>query len=197
MARIEPIPPREWPPEMRAALGALTPPSPPPAASDDAPRSKALNLLGTFALHPALTRSFFVFNGHILAATTLTARQRELLVLRVGVRRSARYEWGQHLPIAGDAGLSREEIDRVGSDPASDEWSDLEAALLRAVDELIDDGVISDHTWNRLAADLDPRQLLDVIFTVGAYETLGWMMRSFEIDLDDDLLAVIAAHTDG
>ena len=57
--------------------------------------------------------------------------------------------------------------------------------------------MISDATWDVLAAELDPRQLLDVIFTVGAYETLGWMMRSFDIELDDDLLAVIAAHTDG
>lgn len=187
MARIEPIPIREWPAEMRPALAAMTPPEPRHPQPSSVDRPKALNLLSTYAHHPALAQAFFTFNGHLMRATTLTERQRELLVLRVASRRECRYEWAQHLFMAGDAGLADEEIARIAAEPGSPLWSDVEGALLRAVDELIDDGAIATSTWETLAAELNAQQLLDVIYTVGAYETLAWMIRSVDIRLDDDL----------
>jgi alkylhydroperoxidase family enzyme len=196
MARIEPLTIREWPPDMRDALAAMTPPEPRHASLPTANRPKALNTLGTFAHHTALAKAFFTFNGHILRATTLTERQRELLVLRVAALRGCRYEWTQHMLIAGDTGLTTDEIARIEAEPASPRWSDLEAAMLRAVAELLADGVIAESTWPVLATELDAQQLLDLIFTVGAYETLAWMMRSFDLDLDEDLLEAVARSDD-
>jgi alkylhydroperoxidase family enzyme len=194
MARIEPIPIRQWPPEMRDSLAAMTPPEPrhPQASTENRP--KALNLLSTFAHYPALAKAFFTFNGHLLRATTLSERQRELLVLRVAVRTECRYEWGQHLLMANDAGIDDDAIERVELDPGSSHWSDIDAALLRAVDELIDDRVISADTWQVLSGELDTQQLLDLIYTVGAYATLAWMIRSVDIRLDDDLQNLVDTH---
>ncbi len=73
----------------------------------------------------------------------------------------------------------------VGTD--APEWSDLERALLRAVDELLGDALIGEETWSTLAADLDDRQLMDVVFTVGAYDVLAMALRTFGVPLDDDL----------
>ncbi len=113
MARIEPLPIEQWPPEMRPAMAAMTPlvPRRPQPATEGRP--KALNTLGTVAHHPALAHAFFTFDGHILMGTTLTQRQRELLVLRVAVLRSSPYEWAQHVFMAHDAGLNDEEIGRI------------------------------------------------------------------------------------
>ena len=63
--------------------------------------------------------AFNTFNGHVLFGTTLTARQRELLVLRVASRRGADYEWAQHVVLGHDAGLSTDEIVRVELGPRS------------------------------------------------------------------------------
>jgi alkylhydroperoxidase family enzyme len=187
-ARIPPLPVKEWPREMREALAALTPPEPRyPNPTTEGGRPKALNALGTLARHPALTRAFNTFNGHILLATTLSERQRELVVLRVAARRRAEYEWAQHLVQAADAGVSEDEIRRVLEGPDAPGWSPLDRAMLRAVDELIADGVIGDATWADLAAELDERQLMDLVFTVGAYETVAMAFRSFGIELDADL----------
>ena len=188
MTRLPPIPPREWPPEMRDALAALMPAGTerPPIKQGEG-RSKGLNALGTFAHHPALAKAFHTFNGHILFTTTLTDRQRELLVLRVAHRRSAEYEWAQHVILAGDAGITPEEIEAVRTDPGAPAWSPLDRALLAAADELLDDACIADRTWEALAAELDERQLLDVIFTVGAYELVAMAFKSCGVELDDDL----------
>jgi alkylhydroperoxidase family enzyme len=187
MARIEPVPAREWPKEMREALAALIPPSPRHARPPQEGRPKGLNILGTFAHHPELAKAFFTFNGHVQLATSLTPRQRELLILRVAAVRTAPYEWAQHVLIGRDAGLTDEEISRVAAEPDAPAWGEVEAALLRAVDDLLGDGVISDGTWTVLASELGAPQLLDVIFTIGAYETLAFMERSLGLDLDTDL----------
>jgi AhpD family alkylhydroperoxidase len=188
MARIDPIPVRDWPEGMRDAMAALRPANPRhPFPAPDANRPKALNALGTFARHPELARAFNTFNGHILFASRLSPRQRELLVLRVAVLRDCEYERLQHERLAAEAGLSREEIERIAAGPQTGGWSTLDAALLRAVDDLLRDGVIADETWSTLAAHLDTEQLIDVVFTVGAYEILAFAFRSFGVELDDDL----------
>lgn len=189
MARIDPLPVRDWPPEMREAMAALRPPDPRhPFPVVDETRPKALNALGTLARHPALARAFHAFNGHLLYATTISPRQRELLVLRVAVRREAEYERRQHEVVGRlDAGLTDDEIARVVEGPEAPGWSPLDRALLRSVDELVERGVVADSTWAALSAELDTEQLMDVVFTVGAYEALAFAFRSFGVELDDDL----------
>ncbi|MDD9368638.1 MAG: carboxymuconolactone decarboxylase family protein [Acidimicrobiales bacterium] len=186
--RIRPLPPGDWPPAMREALAALVPPEPRhplPERRDDRP--KGLNILGTLARHPALTRAYHTFNGHVLFATTLSLRQRELLVLRVAAVRQAEYEWAQHVVIGEDVGLEPDEIARVGAGPDAPGWSPFDAALLRAVDELVADAKIAGPTWQVLSGELDEQQLMDVVFTVGAYDLLAMAMRSFQVELDADL----------
>jgi alkylhydroperoxidase family enzyme len=191
VSRQSPLPPGEWPESMRDALAALRPAQPthpfPPA---DPSRPKGLNALGFLAHHPTLTRAWNTFNGHILFGSTITPRQRELLVLRVAHRRRSEYEWVQHTVLAGDAGITPAEVERVqlATDAQGwDGWVPLDAALVAAADELIDDARVSDATWAVLAADLDQQQLMDVVFTVGAYDLLAMAFRSFDVGVDQDL----------
>jgi alkylhydroperoxidase family enzyme len=188
MTRIPPLPPGEWPPEMKEALAALRPANPRhPFPSRAEGRPKGLNVLGTLAKHPELAKAFHTFNGYILFASTLSPRQRELLVLRVAAVRQSAYEWEQHAVLAGDAGLSSDEVDRISVGPDAPGWPALDRAMVQAVDDLIGDGRIGDATWAALASELEEQQLMDLVFTVGAYEVLALALRSFDIELDDDL----------
>ncbi|MDZ7675480.1 MAG: carboxymuconolactone decarboxylase family protein [Acidimicrobiales bacterium] len=192
-SRIPPLSPKEWPKAMKAALAALTPAHPRhplPERRDDRP--KGLNILGTLAHHPELATAYHTFNGHVLFGSTLDLRTREVLVLRVAAVRGCEYEWLQHAVMAIDLGLTPSEIERIGEGPDAEELAPLDAALVRAVDELLADAEIGDATWTALAAELDQRQLMDLVFTVGAYDALAMAMQSFGIEIDDDL----AAHAD-
>lgn len=187
MSRIQPLPPRQWPIEMRTALAALRPATPSHALPTQEGRPKALNALGVLAYHPALAEAFNTFNGHVLFASTLSERERELVVLRVASVRQCDYEWAQHTVLAQDAGLGVEEIKRVAAGPDAQGWSDLDRAFLRAVDELIEDAYLSDETWAVLGDKLDEKQMLDLVFTVGAYDLLAMAFRAFRIEMDADL----------
>jgi AhpD family alkylhydroperoxidase len=178
---------------MADAVAALRPPRPRhPLPGRDPSRPKGLNALGVLARHPELTRAFHSFNGHVLFATTLSPRQRELLVLRVAAVRDCDYEWSQHVLMGLDAGLSVEEVRRVRQGSGADGWDVVEAALLAAAEELLVAARIGDATWSVLAEELDERQLMDVVFTVGAYDIVAMAFRSFEVVPDDDLRARLA-----
>jgi alkylhydroperoxidase family enzyme len=102
--------------------------------------------------------------------------------------RDATYEWAQHAVLAGDAGISDEEVERIRAGGASaGGWTPLDAALLAAADELVAEARIADATYATLAAELDVQQLMDVVFTVGAYDLLAMAFRTFDVEVDDDL----------
>lgn len=108
------------------------------------------------------------------------------------MKRQAAYIWAQHFFNGRDAGLTDEEMARLAYGPEAPFFAPLDAAAIRAVDELIDDGVIGDATWAALAAELDEQQLFDLIFTVGCYETVAFLMKSIGLEVDPtipDLLA--------
>ncbi len=185
-ARIAPLPRAEWSPEMTEFISGFR-----SAVRGDGPeegRQSGSNLLGTFARYPELAKAFLTFNGHLLYGSALSARQRELLVLRVAALRRCGYEWAQHVILGGKAGLEDEEIARVRQGPDAPGWDPLEGALVRAVDELLAEGTVGDETWRVLAGGFDERQLMDVVFTVGTYELLAMALSSFGVRPETDLI---------
>ena len=67
-------------------------------------------------------------------------------------------------------------------------WSPSDRSLLRAADEMVFDGFVSAPTWQELAAEYDDRQLMDIVFTVGAYELLAKALRTFGVEPEPDLV---------
>ncbi len=159
-----------------------------PVPPRDPVSPKGLNAMGVLAHHPELTTAFNQLIRHALYFTTLTVRQRELVILRVAHLRGADYEWAQHVYQAGLAGITPEEVARVRAGAGADGWVPLERALLSAVDELVSDARIAEGTWAALAAEFDTPQLMDVVFTVGTYDLFAMAMRTFDVELDEDLL---------
>ena len=185
--RVPPLAPADWPPTMREALGAIRPAEPRHPFPQTEGRPKGLNVLGTFAHHPTLAKAYNTFNGHILFTTTLELRERELLVLRVAAVRRSAYEWAQHVVLAADVGLTDDEVARIAEGPSADGWSPVDRALLQAVDDLLADARIGEAAWAVLYEAFATEQLLDAIFTVGAYDALAMALMSFDVPLDPDL----------
>ena len=148
---------------------------------------RTLNIYGTLAHHPALLKRWLVFGSHVLGGSTLPPRARELLILRTGYRCKSDYEWGHHAVIAGYVGISEDEIRRVAEGPKAAGWESFEALLLRAADELHDDQVISDATWDALREQYDVKQMLDLIFTVGQYTLVSMALNSLGVQREEGL----------
>jgi len=174
--RISPIPESEWSDEVRELLAGFV-----------RPDGRVFNIFGTLAHHPKLMKRWVVFANHVLGKQTLSPRDRELAILRIGWLCRAEYEWGQHVVIGRDAGISDEEIDRVTSGPDARGWPPKEAAILRAVDELHDDAMITDSTWKVLSEHYSTEQLIDLVFTVGQYNLVSMALNTLGVQLDDGI----------
>ena len=184
--RISPIYPPEWDALIYDALSVI------PHARDNVlatfkpgtPGILGSNLLCTQLRHPALAKAFLTFNAHHFYASTLEARVREILILRIGWLTGAEYEFVAHVSLAKKAGLSDAEIVNIQRGADAPEWDPLEADLLRAVDELHEDTRIGDATYQRLSAHFDERQLLDLIAIVGCYGILAMTLNTFRVPFE-------------
>ncbi len=139
------------------------------------------NTFDTLARHPNLLRQWMPFTVALVVTGVLPPRLRELAILRTGWLCRAEYEWGQHAVFARRAGISNQEIARVKSGPEAGGWTEMEAAMLRAVDELHYDACVSDDTWAILAAHLDERQLIEVPILVGQYHIVCFTLNTLGI----------------
>lgn len=146
---------------------------------------RALNIYRTLVHHPKLMKRWGVFGTHILYKSSLPARDRELLILRIGWLCRSEYEWGQHVVIGRSAGISDEEIRRIPDGPDAAGWAPFDAALLRAADELRTDARLSDRTWKQLGERYDTKQMMDVVFTVGQYNLVSMALNTFGVELDE------------
>ncbi|TVR25904.1 MAG: carboxymuconolactone decarboxylase family protein [Ilumatobacter sp.] len=148
------------------------------------PDGRPLNIFGTLGNHPDLLRRWLVFAAHVLSKNTLNPRDRELLILRTGWNCRSRYEWGQHVVIARECGISDAEIERVKAGPSADGWSADDQLLLTAADELHTTSSLGDATWAGLARHLSTEQVLDLVATVGNYHLVAMFLNSTRVELD-------------
>ena len=152
-----------------------------------ASEGRVFNIFKTLANHPKLARRWMVFANHILGKSTLSDRDRELLILRIGYLCQSGYEWGQHVQIARRIGMSDEEILSAKEGPEMNGLSKKDAALFLATDELHSDAHVSDATWNTLSGFYNTQQLMDLVFTVGQYNLVSMALNSFGVQLDEGL----------
>jgi alkylhydroperoxidase family enzyme len=148
---------------------------------------KVVNIFRVLMQHPTLTRAWSKFASYILSdRQTLNARDREIAILRIGWLNQAPYEWEQHVRIAKAAGITGDEIERIGKGPKAG-WNRHDAALLQAADDLFENSVVSDETWKTLAERYNTQQMMDVVFTIGQYNLVSWALNSLGVPLDDYL----------
>ncbi len=186
--RIAPLPRERWDDDVRAAMRAGMPEKVAQRFFSTGPDAMEIpNVIGTLMNHPSLAGPFLAFNSALLNSPVLDRRARELMVLRVGWRTGSLYEWAQHVRLAPRFAITPEEVEAITVGAEADVWTPVEKDLLLATDELLDNYRISDDTWKRLAAQLDERQLMEVVFTVGTYTCLAMAFNSFGLQLDPGL----------
>lgn len=164
------IPPVVEPDEATEAILAKT------LVRDGAP----LNVFTTLAHNPRLLQRLNVLGGLFLTKSTIPARERELVVLRVGALARSRYEFGQHVLLAREAGVTDDEIAAIarGTGP----WSAQDQAVLDLAEEIHTDCGVSDATWQALSREYTAAQLLELVALAGFYRMLASLLNAVGIE---------------
>src|SRR4051812_2237621 len=175
--RIPPLATDEMSDDQRELVGGAAPMTGP-----------ASNIFATLVRHPGLFRKWMPFGGKLLGGGKLPARDREVLILRTGWNTQAPYEWGQHARIGRQSGLTDEEIARIPKGPAAEGWSELDALLLTAADELHDDSCLNDGTWAALTKHYDEMQMIELPMLVGQYHMVAYALNSLGVQREEGVV---------
>jgi len=144
-------------------------------------RTPVPDIFTTLGRHRRLFRAWLRFAARLMPYGTLDRADAELVILRVAVGCGSDYEWYQHVRLARHAGLTDEQIGRVGAGPDAPGWSAHQRALLRAADQLSTDRTLDEAVWARLRATYDERRLIELCLLVGHYAMLAGTLNALGV----------------
>lgn len=170
MARLPYVDPATAPDHVRDALDGLP---------------LKLNIFRMMAHAETNLRPLLRLGSSILGNQKLSAKLRELAILRVAKLSPARYEWVQHVPIAKATGASDEQIAALDRDDADASCFDaVEKLVLRFTTEVVRDVRAADATFAAMQEHFGPQEIVELILAIGFYMTMARLMETTAIDLE-------------
>jgi alkylhydroperoxidase family enzyme len=151
---------------------------------DDLVVGPTRNIYRTIARHPDAAAAM-VNLGRTLRGGRLSARHREIIILRTGWNCQSAYEFAQHRRIALEVGMTLEELKRIQAGPDAPGWDSFEAALCRACDEVHADQIVSDETWAALSAEYDEQELIEATMLIGYYHLVSFVLNTLGVPIEE------------
>lgn len=164
------LPPEEWTDEVRDVFAIYE-------GEEGRSNGSRYNFMHWFANHPELAQDWLRYN-HALTRGVLDAKLREIVILRVAWRYKSDYEWGQHALIGAPLGVSPNHLAAIPKGPDQEIWTAAESLGLRAADALCLNHDIDDGLWAELAAQFNRKELMELLFVIGSYTLLAWVLKS-------------------
>ncbi|MDJ0711104.1 MAG: carboxymuconolactone decarboxylase family protein [Woeseiaceae bacterium] len=143
---------------------------------------RPLNIHALLANHPRLLAAWWNLRMYLVNGGDLEQRHAELAILQIARQRGNWYEWASHVLRGLDNGLTPEEIEHVLT--GSGDWQAADAGILAAIDEIARHNALSPAMRERLAPHFNERQLLDLIFLHGMYQTIDCVIATWGLQLD-------------
>lgn len=175
--RMPSLPPEEWTDDVRALFAVYE-------GEEGRINGSKYNFTHWFANHPELATNWMRYN-HALSRGTLDPVLREIVVLRVAHRYACEYEWNLHVQISAPLGIGAAHLAAVQAGPDDPLWDDLQRLSLSAVDQMCTAHDIDDATWAALEQRLDRKQQMELLFLIGSYTLLAWVLRTVRMPLED------------
>ncbi|MEM8618845.1 MAG: carboxymuconolactone decarboxylase family protein [Actinomycetota bacterium] len=147
-----------------------------------------LSIYRVLLRQPQLAQRISDLTDELTANSSLDARLREMIIMRIGWLNNGVYEWTQHWQLAPLFGVDQADLLAIRDWERHDRWSAADRAALHATDETVRAGVISNDTWAECAAAFPTEQSqLDLVATIGVWKMLSELLQNVAVPLDDGL----------
>lgn len=123
------------------------------------------------------------FDGALLDKGPLPMRERELVIFRTAAQIGADYEWGMHAALYAErCDIGEDELNALAKrSPDEGGWSEANAAMLAAVDELVETRHLTDESFARLSDYFTSDQIMEIVQLVGFYNAVAIIVGAFDI----------------
>lgn len=137
-----------------------------------------------------LFKAYKPFGLYTMALSSVPPRLRELAILRVAWLTRCDYEWGHHVRIGHEIGLTDTEIARVKHGSTAPGWLPLEAAAIEMVDQIKRDTDLDDATYALLVAGIGEDAFVELLNTIGNYMMVSAMLKILGVPLEPGIAAI-------
>ena len=145
---------------------------------------EVLNIYRALGNTPVL-RNFLRFGNSLLRHGALDPTLREIAILRVAQLTGAAYEWAHHVPIAGQAGVSDEQIASVDAWETSAAFNDRSRAVLRYT-EAAASLAVTDHIFEDASAHLSESEIVELTLVVGFWGMVARTLTALQVDIEPE-----------
>jgi 4-carboxymuconolactone decarboxylase len=146
---------------------------------------RPLNLFATLAHRPRLMSRVNALGGSLMFASSIPARERELVILRTASLGGCGYEIHHHRVLAAAAGLEPAEIEAAIDPSLVHGWSSDDRALLAVAEQIDARADVDDAGWEALDGVLDEPQRIDLLVLIGFYRMLAGALNGARVEVDD------------
>ncbi len=118
------------------------------------------------------------------AKAALPARARQFAILRTAWLLQAPYEWGEHIKHAKNIGFSGDDVDRIIAGSSASGWDEHDRAVVRTCEELHENAMVTDETWNKLGERLDDHQRFELLVLIGHFTNVAYFQNTLRLRLE-------------
>src|SRR5215471_2365854 len=142
------------------------------------------NIMKALAHSPKLAQRISQLGQYFMNELSLESRLRELAVLILMKRLNCDYGFVNHIGVAQQTGVSREQIDQIDSYRTSPLFSDDDKLILRYAEELTLKAQVDDELFRRVEGLIGTSKLLDLNAAVGFWNMMARNLNGLRIDLE-------------
>lgn len=122
----------------------------------------------------------------LVTQSELPAQLREIAILRVShLTPGSQYLWVEHTPIARALGVAQDQIDALASDDLA-ALGDDGRLVARFTDQVVVNATPDDATWDQMTARFSPRQIIELMLSIGHFMTFSRIHATVRVELEDD-----------
>jgi alkylhydroperoxidase family enzyme len=146
-------------------------------------RGKLLNLYGMLLHSPAVAEGWLAFFTAIRQKASLSARIRELAIMRIAVINGADYEFRAHEPFALAEGITPRQIDGL-REGRNELFNEVEQAVLAYTDSMTREIHVPQATFDAVKPHFNNQEMVELTATIGGYNLVSRFLEAMQIDHD-------------
>jgi alkylhydroperoxidase family enzyme len=146
---------------------------------------RLLNLFRMQLHNPAMAEAWLSLGTAVRFKSELDAATRELAICEVASLCRAEYEWRAHRRIAETEGLTDQQLSTLPNWQSAESLFDhKQRAVLALAQKMTDSVEVDDATFDAVREFLSPRQVVELVVTIGYYNMVSRFLVGLQIDLE-------------
>jgi len=142
------------------------------------------NVVKALANSPGLATRVFPLANYFMTESSLNPRLRELAVLILMKRLNCEYGFSRHIEIAERVGLTRAQIDNVGSYQTSPLFTEEDKLILRYAEELTLKAQVDDQLFQQVRKLVGQQDLLELTAATAFWNMMARNLNALQVELE-------------